>query len=303
MWTQLWSGLGGKLADRWVAVSGPALVFWLGGVAAYAVGNGLAPLVRLVDRLSRAALPAQLIWVAVALAAVHASALAVDRCALPVLRLLEGYWPAWLAKVTGDRVADLHRRAVAEQAEWQLLAAVPDRSPEQTRRMVRLDELRRRRPPVDRLLPTRLGNRMLAAEDAPRVRYGLDAVVVWGHLWLVLPEATRTELTAARTAVNRAVAGVIWSALFPLFACWTLWAVPVGIAAVLLIERLWLPVLVDRYAVLVQAAFDLHRFALYRAARWKLPAGPAEELDRGPALTAFLYRGEAPAGLQYQHET
>lgn len=244
----------------------------------------------------------QVVWIVAALTAVHGSALAIDRCTLPVLRLLEGHWPGWLVKVADNRVKHLRRQVTGEQAEWQTLQAQSNRSADDTRRMVRLDERRRRRPADDRLLPTRLGNRLLAAEEAARVRYGLDAVVVWGHLWLVLPETARTELTTVRAAVNRAVAGVIWSALFPLFAFWTLWAIPVGIAAVLLIERLWLPVLVDRYAVLVQAAFDLNRFALYRAAHWSPPDNPADELKRGPALTAFFYRGEVPADLIYQHD-
>ncbi len=298
MWTQMWSGLGGKLADRWLSVAGPALVFWLGGLAAYGVGNGFDGAKRVVDDLGRESLAAQLVWIALLLVAVQASALVVARVTLPVLRLLEGYWPAPLAR---GRIRSITQRLEAEAKEWQALMAKETLDAAEERRKVELDERRRRCPSIERLLPTRLGNRIRAAEDAPNERYGLDAVLTWGHLWLLLPETTRAELVAARSALDRAVAGVIWSALFILFSFWTLWAIPVGVLGILLITLFWLPAQADRYAALILAAFDMYRFELYKAAHWPLPATPDDELRTGPLLTRHLYRGDPPASLRYDH--
>lgn len=148
--------------------------------------------------------------------------------------------------------------------------------------MIELDERRRRYPSIQRLLPTRLGNRIRAAEDEPKGRYGLDAVLTWGYLWLLLPETARAELVAARSALDRAVAGIIWSALFILFLFWTPSAIPVSVLSVLLITLIWLPAQADRYAALILTTFDLYRFDLYKAARWPLPATPDDELRTGP---------------------
>src|SRR6266550_3806868 len=96
MLSAFWESVGGKLADRWAAVSVQALVFWLGGVAAWTYHRGglhtLTTQTRWLDRQTAAA---QVSVIVVVLLAVAASGLLVSRLATPALRLLEGYWPSW----------------------------------------------------------------------------------------------------------------------------------------------------------------------------------------------------------------
>ena len=56
----------------------------------------------------------------------------------------------------------------------------------------------------ERMMPTRLGNVLRAAEGRSAAKYGLDSIICWPALWLVLPEAAKTELQAARSELDRA---------------------------------------------------------------------------------------------------
>jgi nitrate/nitrite transporter NarK len=94
--TEFWKAVGGKLADRFAAVSVPALVFWLGGLAAWIVHQGnLAAVTRRLAWLDRQGAGVQLTVLLTVLLAVAGSGIVVGELAAPVLRLLEGYWPRW----------------------------------------------------------------------------------------------------------------------------------------------------------------------------------------------------------------
>ena len=55
------------------------------------------------------------------------------------------------------------------------------------------------------------------------------------------------------------------------------------------------------YADLLESAFDLYRWELYKAARWPLPEASGEaEIAAGQRLTEFLWRGEVKPSIQYQ---
>jgi hypothetical protein len=56
-------------------------------------------------------------------------------------------------------------------------------------------------PPVQPL-PTRLGNVVRAAEQYPRVRYGLDPVVIWSRLQPVLPKEYAESVRSAKVGVD-----------------------------------------------------------------------------------------------------
>ena len=150
-------------------------------------------------------------------------------------------------------------------------------------------------------LPTRLGNVLRAAEEYPLVRYGLEITTVWPRLWLVLPEAAREELASARQSLNEHVQIMIWSVLFLVWIVGSWWALPIGFLAAAVGYRNALAA-AGVYGELIRAVFDLHRFKLYEALRWELPARPAVELATGDAVTRYLLRGAFDPRGHFQHE-
>lgn len=62
----------------------------------------------------------------------------------------------------------------------------------------------------NRLMPTKLGNILRAAESRPYDKYGLDAVICWSRLWLLLPDGVKKELQEARSNLNTAARFWLW---------------------------------------------------------------------------------------------
>jgi hypothetical protein len=281
---KFWEAAGGGLAGRVAGLGWPAVLFWLGGLLAWAGGHGgLHRLSTLTGWLGRQSTPTQFAAILGVLAAVAGTAGLVDRLTLPALRLLEGYWPEWLGGLRRRLVARVDRRAAREDKAWQKLA--PDAlertaTADQLIAFARLDQRRRHRPsnPAQRL-PTRIGNILRAGECWPTDKYGLDAV---------------------GAALNQAVAVALWGLLFCIFAGWYFLALPIGLGVALSAVALWAPPRAEIFADLVESAFDLYRVALYRQLRWPLPDNPAEELARGQELTAYLWRG---SDTPYPHFT
>ena len=50
--------------------------------------------------------------------------------------------------------------------------------------------------------PTYLGNALRAGESAVYYKYGLDVVVCWPRLWLLLPSSTQEELNKSRQKLD-----------------------------------------------------------------------------------------------------
>jgi hypothetical protein len=296
---KFWEGIGGRLADRWAAVSVPALVFWLGGLLAWAYGaGGMDRLFGKSGWLDTQRVAAQIAVLVVALLAVAGSGVVVNRATGWVLRLLEGYWPRWLGPLRRRLVLRARTRAEAQGAAWQRLAqavlaptaAVP--TVEQVTEFARLDQRRRRRPNrASLIMPTRIGNILRAAESWPADKYGLDGVVVWPRLWLVLQDSTRKELLAARAELDSAVGVVLWGVLFCSFAPWTLLVVPVGLGLAAAAVTVWVPARAEAFADLVESTYDVYRIDLYRQLRWPPPTNPSEERALGERLTTYLWRG------------
>jgi hypothetical protein len=292
-----WQAVGGKLADRWAAVSVPALVFWLGGLTAWAYHRGgvhtLTTQTRWLDRQTTAT---QVTVILTVLLAVAASAVLVSRLATPTLRLLEGYWPSWTGPLRRRLTGRLAVRAAAEAPAWQhaYTDVRPPATPtvDQVATYTRLERRRRRRPAAPAyFLPTPIGNILRAAERRPADKYGLDTVALWPRLWLLLPDATRQELLAARASLDNTVTAAIWGLLFCAFTPFTALAIPIGLAVTSVAVTVVLPARAQVFGDLIEAAYDLHRSTLYRQLRWPLPANPAREHLQGQQLTAYLWRG------------
>ena len=285
-----------KLTERLADIIAPAFMFWVAGSLAWVfAGSGWSRLSDVTSWLNGQNVAAKITVLLCVVATVTISAIVVERLAHPVLRLLEGYWPAWLPGLTRwRRGVALRRKAVDEQDWLQLQIQIDDAEPtsEQRLRLAPLEHRRRHRPVLDEeLLPTQVGNILRAAETRPYHRYGLDSVVVWPRLWLVLPELAREELTSARAALDQSVAVVIWGLAFIAFTPLAWWAAPVGLLAAAIAVKWWVPARAEVFSDLVESAYDLYRIAVYGQLRWPLPANPGEEKGVGLELTRYLDRG------------
>jgi hypothetical protein len=262
------SGLGGKLAERWAAaVLSPAFVFWAGGVVAWAVGHhrGWERVEAWITSRSNIVQIALAVGILIVVAA---SAILVQRLTLPLLRLLEGYWIGWLEPVRAGLVKRISDRYAARQRRWEELAPKVDEgraTPRERAEYRALDRSLRRMPgAVEYRMPTRLGNILRASESLPWDKYRLDAVKCWPRLWLVLPETTRTELTAARAELDTAAGLWLWGLLFIGWSVWSWWAALVG-PIVMIGAYMGMLRIAAIYGDLLESAFDVHRPALYQA--------------------------------------
>jgi hypothetical protein len=227
--TAFWEAVGGKLADRWSTVATPALIFWLGGLATWIWRRrGQRRLDSDTHWLTHQTTATQVALLLAALLIVAASGVVVTAITGPVLRLIEGYWPRWAGPLTRPLTRQALRRAGRDRDRLQAARARLRSQPTATDRAVvaRLERRHRQHPvaPAD-YLPTPIGNLLRAAETRPTIRYGLDTIVVWPRLWLVLPDPTRQALLGARSRLDLAVATTVWSVLFCAF---TLLAWPAG---------------------------------------------------------------------------
>ncbi|MFC9327316.1 hypothetical protein [Kitasatospora sp. NPDC057015] len=306
MLTGFWEGLGGKLGERGSAGFGGPLLVLLAGWSAWTYHrHGLSGLQpdhwrERSAELGRLEASEQLALVLVLIVLVYALGVVGRQVSVPLLRLLEGYWSGWAAKpLVRRRIAQRQADRAAATDLYSAHAVAPlDAAARQ--RLARLERRISAVPPDhDSVMPTRLGNLLRAAEDRPRHRYGIDPVVCWPHLWLLLDDGERAELTGARAALQTATGSFLWGLVLLLYAplaWWMLLLSPIVCAvsyygAALAAAR--------TYGDLVVAATDLHRFDLYAAVHWPPPADPSQDVASGHALTVFLRRGVTPTGLGY----
>ena len=297
MLTKFSEDLEGKLAEQWIAtVLTPAFAFWCGGLLAIIYRNGWAPIANWFTQNLR---PIQLAIVVVALLGVAASGQIMGYFDHALIRFLEGYWPRWLhplhSSLTARQTARYDKAERRFQKLDQLLRKDSEASNPPAAALLAeygaLDWSLRRIPPLpEQRMPTSLGNLLRAAERISFDKYGLDSVVCWPRLWLLLPEGTQNEISAARRELDAAARLWLWGLLFILWTILAWWAAPIGILVILLAHRRMLNAAAV-YGDLVESAFDLHRYRLYEVLRWPAPQNPAEEREKGKALTAYLWRG------------
>src|SRR6201993_405764 len=117
-----WSLIAGKLTDRWVAIVAPAVIFWVGGVTAWALPDPAhSRPAEIANQLAGDKVTDKILVLAAALLIVALSGLVVHRLSAPMLRLLEGYWPPRFHRLTSwRRRRELARKAADERA-WQLI--------------------------------------------------------------------------------------------------------------------------------------------------------------------------------------
>jgi hypothetical protein len=291
MFETVTSGLGGKLADRLaVVLLSPAFAFWaLGGVAwtltrPHAVDHA-------VSRLATLSGFAQGALIVGALLVATASSAVIQRTVPIMLRLLQGYWPAPLRSVLAAR----YRHRLAGETEiWEGLYPRWEEGTATATETAELQATERRlaRLPAtpEKVMPTRLGNVMRAAEGRPFDWYGLDSVSCWPRLWLLLPDPAKEEVTVARADLETAVTWWTWAALTAVWAIFTPWALLVTAVACLFSYLAMIGSAV-RFCELVNAIYDVHRGLLYDALGYARPDSRESERDTGIALTRALLRG------------
>jgi hypothetical protein len=233
-----------------------------------------------------------------------------------LVRTLEGYWleqPWWPLGL---------RRLGTAWPRWRLrhLSARADQEPTQPASSGwRLEAQRqragtaayqrwRRYPAEERLLPSALGNALRAAEDDAGQRYGLETVLVWPALYVVLGDRARAivddqrlqldvaaRLAASLTVTALVVAGLLWR--------WWPWRllVPAGLLVLGWVSYRAAVSAAIAYGDGLRLAFDLSRFDLLACLRLPLPADSDGELAANRRLSAFLALGK-PLQAVYQHD-
>lgn len=306
---KFWEKMSEELAGEWNArLLTPALAFW-GATAVlilyrFDAWKSLRLFLKSKSLLLGGAALVGLLFVLVVSTAV------VQWLTLPVLRLLEGYLPRFLGRLRLKGVERLNLALVEKENEYgrlgDLLEAGRTDSLQAERYALLEAELANYPQDANLRLPTRLGNTLRAAEEYPYERYGLEITVTWPRLWLLLSESTRQELLAARQSLDAAVQMSIWGLAF-LLSAFLAWGASRPASALLLVGAIlpglgvllaaWLRAhsAAEIYAVLLRSAYDLYRFNLYEALRWKPPLRPEAEKDSGIALTHYLQRARAPA--------
>lgn len=299
MMVKFWDKLSEGLAESWNSrLLLPGAAFLALGILALTWRFGYSGLVGLL-----ASLPSTLgiILAVLGLFFIVISGWLVQRLSLPAMRLFEGYWPGFLGRLSRALGQRLAGKIKARRARLAALAADFDKlTPEQRWEYAALDASLPSYPlRQENFLPTRLGNLLRAAEEYPNLRYGLETSVTWPRLWLLLPETSRSEISAAREALDASTRRLVWGIACTVWVMFAWWAplVAVGVAA----ASYW-SMLSDAeiYGQLLRAAYDLHRADLYRTLRWELPADPEKELPLGQALTEYLHRGSAPDGFRFK---
>jgi hypothetical protein len=302
---KFWDSLAGRLADRWAALAPPALAFWLLAVLAWSWGHGgLSAITRRLESLGGYSSVAQGLIVAACLLVAAGSVALVDRLTIMIIPLLGGRWPRWAEPLSDRRSARFRGRQERLAADWGKLSRrvleCDSPAPEDELRFAELDDLLRRFPvPATRIMPTRFGNILRAAETRPQARTGLVTSVVLPRLLVVVPDATRKDLTSAWSAVSATASVIVWSVLLIPFSWWcpaVLVAVPIGAA----VTCWWLPGHAEIYADRLESMLDMYRPQLYEKLRWPLPASPRAEPACGRLLSQYLVRGTLDWPISYR---
>ncbi|MEL6601760.1 MAG: hypothetical protein AAFP20_00865 [Cyanobacteria bacterium J06614_10] len=301
--TKVLSSFGNKLSERWIAtLFTPAFAFWLGGGAIYLQLQGWNnPARKAFNALSD---PIKITVLTLLLLSIAASGFIVQRFDWIIIRWMEGYWPKFMRPLRSQILKRQNKRLERDETRRQQLALKAKNTPlnpDELEDFSQLDwQLTHQIPedPASRM-PTHLGNILRAAELAPQLKYGLNSVLCWPHLWMLLPEQARTDVATARADLDTAARLWLWSKLFCLWSISAFWAGPPYIALWPIVvggfcawlSYRWAINAAQNYASLVCAAYDLYRFNLYESMKLKVPETRTEEIQMAEKLNSFLLRG------------
>lgn len=285
-------GTGEKVAGDWLQhFFSPAFFFWGGALWLVSFTSWVNPL----DFFLAAELKQQILLGLAFVGVVILSDILSEWVTLPILKRLEGYyWPASL-----EKHGIMRWRRILEEKDDRLARLNPNLAGQDKER-IRLDAELALLPEYKNMMPTYLGNLLRAAEAYSMTRYGLDAIIVWPHLWQLLPEPAQQELRSIRRQLDRAVQLLAWGLLFWIWTYFTWWAAPI-VFITLPMAYYRIIQCATQYPTLIRTAFDLHRFALYEQMRWPLPPKIEDEVAMGKELTQYIWRGFTSLDVAFAH--
>lgn len=303
MLAKFWESTGEGLSEQWfLLIFGPGFLFWGSGIL---IVVGRIGLIATWNWILSLALPAQSALLIIAILILAGSSTLMEYVRFGFLRFLEGYWfwPLGYLGILGEKIQRWNIQN--ERRQWNILmdkAETGILSSVEKRKLSQL-EVRGHYVPanLDDCMPTKLGNILRGAETVPLYRYGLDPVICWSHLWLLLPADARDDLNKSRQHLDRMVELWGWGALFLVWTMWWGWAALIGFTWMILGYTLVIQA-ATTYSDLVTSAFDLYRWNLYSAVHWALPKCSGDgEVKLGKQLTEFLWRGTSDTPVNYKH--
>lgn len=326
MFTTFLKELGGYFDRRWLlSVFFPSLAFWSTCLLVYGLAKGLGPALELWGRQSS---QIQLILIVAFLSWVTFFAALLGNFQTGIIRFFEGYWQTFPFTYLGNSRSAYYNRLLTylgtrtknhEKEEAALQKRMSAGTNDERKHAIQ--ELRELRGadreklflfPVepDRVMPTRLGNIIRAAELYPWARYGIDSVALWPRLHASLPAEFIETLLGAKTSMVFMLVMALLSFVFSLIVClllaifttnWLLLiccAIGWPLAWLCYKNSLGSALL---YAELIKTAFDLHRWKLLEGLHLKRPTTSEEEAKTWEEVTYFILRGYELESVKYDN--
>lgn len=313
MLESVWQKVSEASGRRWVLASLiPTALFWASfGLVYYGLWIGWSQTLAWWNGLTDASRTLSLLVVIVP---IGLTAFGLDMIGPFLLRTAKGSWdfPPFVGPWLQKRRAEQWKKHF-EMIEQQLLQVVdqinegnlwPEKHRDLESKRIRLQSELREFP--EKIMPTRLGNILRAAEEDPYLRYGLDPATVWPRLYPLLSEVLRGEVDDARANLDSAVRistlalvfSLIWGTQAVISESWLLAGIAaLGLGGTLLAHHATFGA-ATLYAELIRSAFDLHRFDLYRNLHLPLPSTTDTERQSGEQITTFLWQG---GKIAYKH--
>ncbi|MET7300180.1 hypothetical protein [Embleya sp. NPDC005575] len=263
--------LSGKLAERWVALLAiPGLVYLVSLATAVILGQShwhdFGRLRTRLDSLADAPGAHSAGALAVAAVAVLAGAAMTGTVTQAVGVLIE---KVWLMDARGPltrrlterrmrrwRAADAGYRATLVAAGRARIGGTADVAA-LTEQAEQRYALRNRISLVPPRHPFWTGDRITSPDRRVWRAYRLDLTLSWPHMWLLAPDATRAELTTARTALSAAARLTAWGLAYLLLSVWW-WPTALVGAAVVATGVTRGRTAASSFAELAEALADLH---------------------------------------------
>lgn len=313
-----WSGLTGRLAERWLTLLVLPGAFYLAAAdTARTLGWAHAlDLHRLTTAITtRTKNPTatttggQVVLLAATLAGAAAAGLAAQALSSVAERLaLAPEWRTWPRPLRTLAAQQTNRRRTTwtdAHARYHALLAVAEArasdSSQPPPTEAELTEARDERHKAYRTWfriameapdrPTWSGDRLNAVILRMDRDLHLNLPIVWPYLWTVLPDPARNELTTARAALTKATTLNAWAFLYLPLAMWWWPAIPLS-AAIALTGRWRTRTTTNTYAQLLEATTRLHLTTLATQLGIPHAGGPTPSL--GATLTHHLHTQPPP---------